>query len=104
VQFTAVAIAYCSLGITYQGGIVRESSIGINNYGNGEGMEEEETKKNSIQNDTTLSRSQIPRSVNSSYAVESNQKRLTVRADIFIFGTVQQSKTNDLTMLSVVDC
>jgi hypothetical protein len=41
---------------------------------------------------------------NSSYAVESNQKKLTVREDIFIFGTVQQSKTNDLTMLTVVDC
>jgi hypothetical protein len=104
VQFTAVAITYCSPGITYEGGIVRESSIGINNYGNGKGMEEEDTGKNSIQSDTMLSRSRIPRSMNSSYAVESNQKRLTVREDIFIFGTVQQSKTNDLTMLSVVDC
>jgi hypothetical protein len=103
VQFTAVAIAYCSLGLTYKGGIVQELSIGINNYGNGEGMEEEATAKNSIQSDTMLSRSQIPRSVNSSYVVESNQKRLRVRKNIFIFWTVQQSKTNDLTMLSVVD-
>jgi len=59
---------------------------------------------NSIRRDTILSRSRKPRSVNSSYAVESNQKKLTVREDIFIFGTVQQSKTNDLTMLTVVDC